>query len=120
MSGFLHSVGRWFKLQGRKIAIKLKRNYYTIPLLAVCLCVIQFTFNLYIISPMFVRISYGDYNAIYIFVITLLGIMSTVAYLNHSGNGHSKVMLILYLIMWAVQIVLLFIILNANVMTLLA
>ena len=104
--------------QGRKFLITLKRNYYIVPLIIVFAGCIQLMCSLYVLSPNFHRIAVGDYNCVFIFIICLFSILSTVAYLNYAlvsyGQKRPLLMLILYLVMTVIDIVLLFIINNAN------
>lgn len=103
---------------GRKLLISIKRNYYIIPLIFVFISCAQFMCSLYILSPNFNRISYGEFNCMFVFVIALFSILSSVAYLNYAlkkfGQKRPLHMLIIYLVMVAVMIFLLFKISNAN------
>ena len=45
---------------GRKLVISIKRNYYIIPLIMVAVCCFQFMCSLYIISPVFARVTNAD------------------------------------------------------------
>ena len=104
--------------QGRKFLITLKRNYYIVPLIIVFAGCIQLMCSLHVLSPSFHRIAIGEYNCVFLFIICLLSILSTVAYLNYAlvsyGQKRPLLMLILYLVMTVIDIVLLFIINNAN------
>ncbi|MGM9858748.1 MAG: hypothetical protein ACI311_05845 [Bacilli bacterium] len=110
----------WLSFRCRKFVISLKRNYYVIPLIFVFLCCVQFLCCLYVFSPVFDRIpqKFGEYNCLFVFVISLLTILYSVAYLNYAlikyGQKRPIFMLILYFVMWAVVIVLLFVIFKAN------
>ena len=107
---------------GRKLVISIKRNYYIIPLIMVAVCCFQFMCSLYIISPVFKRITNPDgtsgFTSMYIFVITLLTTLATVAYLNYAlvkyGKKRPIAMLILYAVMTIVCVVLTVIIFKAN------
>ena len=104
----------------RKFIISLKRNYYVIPLALVFICCIQFMCSLHVLSPVFDRIpqAYGQYNCLFIFVISLFTILFSVAYLNYAlvkyGQKRPVFMLIIYLVMWAITMYLLFTVLKAN------
>jgi len=113
MKEFFSKIGKNIAIRFRKMVISLKRNYYVIPLFFVAICCMQFTFSLDKLSNIFARVN-NDYCCLYIFIITLLSILSIVAYLNYSGKSHPKYMLIIYLVMLAVQLTLDFIIYNAN------
>ncbi len=114
----------WFKFQVRKTLISLKRNYYVIPLIFVAICCIQFMCSLYILSPGFARISntgvddINSYASAFTFVVSLLTILSTVAYINFAlkkyGEKRPIIMVAIYTIMVAINLVLLFLILRAN------
>lgn len=114
----------WFKFQVRKTLISLKRNYYVIPLIFVAICCIQFMCSLYILSPGFARISntgvddINSYASAFTFVVSLLTILSTVAYINFAlkkyGEKRPIIMVVIYTIMVAINVVLLFLILKAN------
>ena len=73
---------------GRKLVISIKRNYYIIPLIMVAVCCFQFMCSLYIISPVFARVTNADgtsgFTSMYVFIITLLTTLATVAYLNYA------------------------------------
>lgn len=107
---------------GRKLVISIKRNYYIIPLIMVAVCCFQFMCSLYIISPVFKRITNADgtsgFTSMYIFIITLLTTLATVAYLNYAlvkyGKKRPILMLILYGLMTAISVVLLVLITTAN------
>lgn len=103
---------------GRKLMISVKRNYYVIPLIFVFVCCFQFMCSLYVLSPNFDRISYGEFNCMYIFIISLFSILSGVAYLNYAlkkfGQKRPLHMLIIYFVMTGINLVLLFSIFNAN------
>lgn len=107
---------------GRKFVISIKRNYYIIPLIMVGICCFQFMCSLYIISPVFSRITNADgtsgFTSMYIFIITLLTTLATVAYLNYAlvkyGKKRPVLMLILYALMTAISVLLLVIIMIAN------
>lgn len=104
----------------RKIAISLKRNYYIIPLIFVAICCVQFMCRLNILSPSFNRVpkEFGAFSCLFIFIVSLLTILSCVAYLNYAlvayGGKRPLFMLIVYYIMWAIIVVLLFMLINAN------
>jgi len=114
------SFGEKIKFSFRKMAISLKRNFYVVPLALVLVTCMQFLCSLYILSPMFARIptKFGSFNCLFLFVITLLSILYCVAYMNYALKKYGKkrplFMLILYFVMWAINIVLLFMIFNAN------
>ena len=103
---------------GRKFVISIKRNYYVVPMIFVFAACLQFMCSLHIISPNFNRISYGEYNCMFVFIIGLLTILASVAYLNFAlkkfGQKRPIHMLIIYFVMVAVILVLLFSINNAN------
>ena len=107
---------------GRKLVISIKRNYYIIPLIMVAVCCFQFMCSLYIISPVFARVTNADgtsgFTSMYVFIITLLTTLATVAYLNYAlvkyGKKRPVLMLILYALMTAISVVLLVIIMIAN------
>ena len=103
---------------GRKLLISIKRNYYIIPLIVVFIACAQFMCSLYVLSPNFNRISYGEYNCMFLFIIALFSILSSVAYLNYAlkkfGQKRPLHMLIIYFIMVAIMLVLLFNISEAN------
>ena len=107
---------------GRKFVISIKRNYYIIPLIIVAVCCFQFMCSLYIISPVFARVTNADgssgFTSMYVFIITLLTTLATVAYLNYAlvkyGKKRPILMLILYALMTAISVVLLVIIMIAN------
>lgn len=107
---------------GRKLVISIKRNYYIIPLIMVAVCCFQFMCSLYIISPVFKRITNPDgtsgFTSMYIFIITLLTTLATVAYLNYAlikyGKKRPVAMLILYAVMTIICVVLTVIIFQAN------
>ena len=103
---------------GRKLLISIKRNYYIIPLIVVFIACAQFMCSLYVLSPNFNRISYGEYNCMFLFIIALFSILSSVAYLNYAlkkfGQKRPLHMLIIYFIMVAVMLVLLFNISESN------
>lgn len=107
---------------GRKLAISIKRNYYIIPLIMVAVCCFQFMCSLYIISPVFKRITNADgtsgFTSMYIFVITLLTTLATVAYLNYAlvkyGKKRPVLMVLLYGFMTAISVTLLVIVMIAN------
>lgn len=109
----------------RKFIISLKRNYYIIPLIFVFVCCVQFLCSLYVFSPVFDRIpqKFGEYNCLFVFTISLFTILYSVAYLNYAlvkyGQKRPIFMLILYFVMWAIVITLLFIIYKANSLNLL-
>ena len=108
---------------GRKMVISIKRNYYVIPMIFVFVACLQFMCSLHVISPNFNRISYGEYNCMFVFIISLLTILASVAYLNYAlkkfGQKRPIHMLIIYFVMVAVILVLLFIINNANTVNIL-
>ena len=103
---------------GRKLLISIKRNYYIIPLIVVFVACAQFMCSLYVLSPNFNRISYGEYNCMFLFIIALFSILSSVAYLNYAlkkfGQKRPLHMLIIYFVMVAVMLVLLFNISESN------
>jgi len=103
---------------GRKLAISLKRNYYVVPMIFVFAVCMQFMCSLHIISENFNRISYGDYNCMFVFIIALLTILASVAYLNFAlkkfGQKRPIHMLIIYYVMVIITIVLLFYIFKSN------
>ena len=103
---------------GRKFVISIKRNYYVIPMIFVFVACLQFMCALHVISPNFNRISYGEYNCMFVFIIALLTILASVAYLNYAlkkfGQKRPLHMLIIYFVMEAIILVLLFNINKAN------
>ena len=103
---------------GRKLVISLKRNYYVVPMIFVFVVCMQFMCSLHIISENFNRISYGDYNCMFVFIIALLTILASVAYLNFAlkkfGQKRPIHMLIIYYVMVIITIVLLFYIFKSN------
>lgn len=107
---------------GRKLAIAIKRNYYVIPMIFVFVVCMQFMCSLHIISPNFNRISYGEFNCMYVFIIALLTILASVAYLNFAlkkfGQKRPIHMLIIYYVMVIITIVLLFYIFKSNTVNL--
>lgn len=113
------------KLSTRKLVISIKRNYYIIPLLIILAGCVQFLCGLYILSNNMDRVSqhHGNYNCMFVFIIALLAILSTVAYLNYAlvkyGQKRPTHMLILYLVMVIINVVLLIIVLKANAASLL-
>src|SRR5574344_1567260 len=106
------SFGEKIKFSFRKMAVSLKRNFYIVPLILVLATCVQFLCALYILSPMFARIptKFGSFNCLFFFVITLLSILYCVAYMNYALKKYGKkrpiYMLILYIVMWLVNIVL--------------
>ena len=88
----------------------------------VAVCCFQFMCSLYIISPVFARVTNADgtsgFTSMYVFIITLLTTLATVAYLNYAlvkyGKKRPVLMLILYALMTAISVVLLVIIMIAN------
>lgn len=112
------SIKEKLLFSGRKFLISIKRNYYTIPLIFVFITCFQFMCSLYILSPNFNRINYGEFNCMFVFIIALFSILSSVAYLNYAlkkfGQKRPLHMLIIYFVMEAVIIVLLFKIFEAN------
>ena len=104
----------------RKLAISLKRNYFIVPLILVAVCCIQFMCSLHILSPSFSRVSkeFGAYSCLFVFIVSLLTILACVAYLNYAlvayGSKRPIFMLVIYLVMWAVIIALLFLLMKAN------
>ena len=82
----------------------------------------QFMCSLHIISENFNRISYGDYNCMFVFIIALLTILASVAYLNFAlkkfGQKRPIHMLIIYYVMVIITIVLLFYIFKSNTVNL--
>lgn len=115
-----------FKFQIRKMVISLKRNYYVIPMIMVFAACIQFMCSLYIMSPAFARISgdaakgngYASYTALFTFIVSLLTILDSVAYLNYAlkkyGEKRPIYMEIIYLVMVVINFVLLSLIFMAN------
>ena len=112
------SIKEKLLFSGRKFLISIKRNYYIIPLIYVFITCFQFMCSLYILSPNFNRINYGEFNCMFVFIIALFSILSSVAYLNYAlkkfGQKRPLHMLIIYFVMEAVIIVLLFKIFEAN------
>ncbi len=133
-----------FKFWFRKKAIALKRNYYTVPLIFVFICCLQFLCSLFIFSPAFSRLdvnfssvnsanaianampeflknifaTFWPYNCIFLFIITLFTILYSVAYLQYSLNKYGEKrpvhMLIIFFVLWAINIVLLLFVYKAN------
>lgn len=133
-----------FKFWIRKKAIALKRNYYTVPLIFVFVCCLQFLCSLFIFSPAFSRLdvnfssvnsaneivkampeflknifsTFWPYNCIFLFLITLFTILYSVAYLQYSLNKYGEKrpvhMLIIFFVLWAINILLLLFVYKAN------
>ena len=133
-----------FKFWIRKKAIALKRNYYTVPLIFVFVCCLQFLCSLFIFSPAFSRLDvnfssvnsanvivnampeflknifsvFWPYNCIFLFLITLFTILYSVAYLQYSLNKYGEKrpvhMLIIFFVLWAINILLLLFVYKAN------
>ncbi len=133
-----------FKFWLRKKAIALKRNYYTVPLIFVFVCCLQFLCSLFIFSPAFSRLDVNfssvdsanavanampeflknifsalwPYNCIFLFLITLFTILYSVAYLQYSLNKYGEKrpvhMLIIFFVLWAINILLLLFVYKAN------
>ena len=137
-----------FKLKMRKIAISLKRNYYVIPLMFVFVCCLQFLCSLFIFSPAFSRLDvnfssvnsanpivlsmsegmkslfsvFWPYNCIFLFIITLFTILYCVAYLQYAmkkfGKKRPLHMLIIFFVLWGINILLLLFIYKSNAINL--
>ena len=133
-----------FKFWIRKKAIALKRNYYTVPLIFVFVCCLQFLCSLFIFSPAFSRLDVNfssvnsanvvanglpdflkgifnalwPYNCIFLFLITLFTILYSVAYLQYSLNKYGEKrpvhMLIIFFVLWAINILLLLFVYKSN------
>jgi hypothetical protein len=105
---------------GRKLLISIKRNYYIIPLIFVCVCCAQFMCILHKISKSFERVSseFGAYSCMFVFLIALLLILACVAYLNYAltkyGQKRPLHMLIIYFVMAAAIVAMLIYIYRAN------
>lgn len=108
------------KFSIRKFLINIKRNYYIVPLLIVLAGCVQFLCGLYILSNNMDRVAqyHGKFSCMYVFIIALLAILSTVAYLNYAlvkyGQKRPIHMLILYLVMVAINVLLLILVYNSN------
>lgn len=109
--------------KGRKIAISLKRNFYIVPLIVVLITAAQFLCILYILSPMYARVSttltpWGSFNCIFLFLITLFCILYSIAYLNYAMKKYGKKrpihMLIIYYVLAIINVVLLVLIFVSN------
>lgn len=137
-----------FKFKVRKSIISLKRNYYVVPLFFVIVSCFQFLCSLFVFSPTFnislADINSFDssnavvnslppflksfiasilpYSSIFLFLITLFSILYCVAYLNYAlkkyGEKRPVHMLIIFFVLWAINIVLLLIIMKVNQMNL--
>ncbi len=133
-----------FKLKLRKVAISLKRNYYVIPLMFVFISCLQFLCSLFVLSPAFSRLDVNfssvnpensivlgmsdgmkslfgalwPYNCIFLFLITLFTILYCVAYLQYAmkkfGKKRPLHMLIIFFVLWAINILLLLFIYESN------
>lgn len=100
----------------RKKIIAVKRNFYTIPLVLNFIALVIFTCSTYVHSQVSSRITYPEsntfiqqlnyLNAFFLFAITLSAILSVVSYLKYMGRVKNYVMLGLYYLLCAVQIVL--------------
>lgn len=96
----------WFQLFIRKEFISLKRNFYVIPLIFITLTMIIFTCNLHVSSPTFSRVegNYGtDFNCLFIFIVTLMSIMSFVSYFYYM-NSKKLFMLIIFFATMLIQL----------------
>lgn len=109
--------------KARKAAISLKRNFYVVPLILVLITALQFLCVLFILSPMFYRVSqaltpWGAFNCVFVFLITLFCILYSVSYLNYAmkkyGSKRPIHMLIIYYVLWALNIVMLILIYISN------
>lgn len=133
-----------FKFRLRKRAIALKRNYYTVPLIFVFASCLQFLMSLFIFSPAFSRLDvqfssvnsanpianalpgflkniftvFWPYNCIFLFIITLFTILYSVAYLQYSmqkyGEKRPVYMLVIFFVLWGINLVLLAFVYEAN------
>lgn len=89
----------WFQLFIRKEFISLKRNFLIVPLLFITVTMIVFTCNLHVSSPTFSRVegNYGtDFNCLFIFIITLMSIMSFVSYFYYMNSKKVFMLLIFF------------------------
>lgn len=133
-----------FEFRLRKRIIALKRNYYVVPLIFVFISCFQFLCSLFIFSPAFSRLDvnfssvnasntvvnsmpgflksifsvFWPYNCIFLFLITLFCILYSVAYLQYSlqkyGEKRPVYMLIIFFALWAINLVLLAFVYEAN------
>ena len=133
-----------FKFRLRKRAIALKRNYYVVPLIFVFISCFQFLCSLFIFSPAFSRLdvnfssvnaqnpvvnsmpgflksifsAFWPYNCIFLFLITLFCILYSVAYLQYSmqkyGEKRPVHMLIIFFVLWGINLFLLAFVYEAN------
>lgn len=96
-----------FLMKLRKIAISLKRNFYIIPMLFVASCMVQMTCSLYIYSPLTPRISSSQWNAFFIFLLTLFSIISCVNYLFYiqKVKDENKMVSLIFLILFYILII---------------
>ena len=109
-------IGKGLRNWGRKQVISLKRNYYIIPMLFILVAFIQFTCNLFVLSPNAILIyptindlflnpgnfptfNVNDYTFQYgvakvfslmIFVITLLSILYSVSFIFFMQNRNTS------------------------------
>ena len=91
----------------RKRAIALKRNFYTVPLILICICCFFFLGSLFILIKSVGRIDYKP-TAIFLFIAVLASVLSIVAVLGYTqkvyGQKRPLKMLIIYYVIIAICI----------------
>ncbi len=114
------SFSEKLKFSLRKLAISLKRNYYVIPMLVIGVTIFVIMCSLSAISSVITRYAgntdyaLAPYSAIFEFCVCLLTILGGVAYINYAFVGYGKkrplYMMIIFLVLFAGSVVLLFLI----------
>lgn len=116
------SFSEKLKFSLRKLAISLKRNYFVIPMLFIGITIFVIMCSLSTVSSVITRYAgntdyaLAPYSAIFEFCVCLLTILGGVAYINYAFVGYGKkrplYMMIIFLVLFAGSVVLLFLIYN--------
>lgn len=121
-STFIDSFKEKFEFKCRKFVIKLKRNFYIIPLIFIVFSTMFFMCTLYISSSVVLRIpesvsSYARLLGMLLFIVTLSGILSSVAYLNFAYSKNKNKawpMLAIFYVLSIVNVVIMFLLIDCN------